>query len=82
MTGLSASRFGLKARGEIREGHWADLVLFNPQTIRDVADFIEPQRAAEGIDGVWVNGVLSYGDGQGNGCREGRFLARGSHAGL
>lgn len=76
MTGLSAARFGLKGRGEVREGHWADLVLFNPQTIRDVADFNEPQRAAEGIDGVWVNGVLSYRDGQANGQREGRFLAR------
>jgi N-acyl-D-amino-acid deacylase len=57
MTGLSAARFGLKERGEIREGHWADLVLFDPATIRDVADFNDPQRAAEGIDGVWVNGV-------------------------
>lgn len=76
MTGLSAARFGLKGRGEIREGHCADLVLFNPQTIRDVADFNEPQRAAQGIDGVWVNGVLSYANGQANGRREGRFLAR------
>jgi N-acyl-D-amino-acid deacylase len=33
-------------------------VLFDPATIRDVADFNDPQRAAEGIDGVWVNGVL------------------------
>lgn len=81
MTGLSAARFGLKERGEIREGHWADLVLFNPHTIRDVADFIEPQRAADGIDGVWINGVLSYSDGQANGRREGRFLARAGQAG-
>ncbi|MBC3420982.1 MULTISPECIES: hypothetical protein [unclassified Pseudomonas] len=40
------------------------------------ADVAIPQRAAEGIDGVWVNGVLSYRDGQANGRREGRFLAR------
>jgi N-acyl-D-amino-acid deacylase len=51
-------------------------VLFDPATIRDVADFNDPQRAAEGIDGVWVNGVLSYRDGQANGKREGLFLAR------
>jgi len=76
MTGLSAARFGLAERGEIREGHWADLVLFDPLRVRDVADFKEPQRAAEGIDGVWVNGVLSYRDGQANGQRSGRFLAR------
>lgn len=76
MTGLSAARFGLKQRGEIREGHWADLVLFDPLRVRDVADFNDPQRSAEGIDGVWVNGVRSYVDGQANGCRAGRFLAR------
>jgi N-acyl-D-amino-acid deacylase len=32
-------------------------VLFDPATVRDVADFTDPQRAAQGIDGVWVNGV-------------------------
>ncbi|MFJ4194734.1 amidohydrolase family protein [Pseudomonas sp. NPDC089534] len=76
MTGLSAKRFGLAERGEIREGHWADLVLFDPATVRDVADFNDPQRPAQGIDGVWVNGTLSYRDGQATGSREGRFLAR------
>ncbi|NWA08336.1 N-acyl-D-amino-acid deacylase family protein [Pseudomonas gingeri] len=76
MTGLSATRFGLVERGEIREGHWADLVLFDPLTVRDVADFNDPQRAAAGIDGVWVNGVKSYSAGQANGRRAGRFLAR------
>ncbi|VVM81793.1 D-aminoacylase [Pseudomonas fluorescens] len=76
MTGLSAARFGLQARGAVREGYWADLVMFDPDTIRDVADFNDPQRAAEGIDGVWVNGVLSYCEGQATGAREGRFLAR------
>nr|BFD39522.1 D-aminoacylase [Pseudomonas sp. FFPRI_1] len=76
MTGLSAARFGLQQRGEIREGHWADLVLFDPARVRDVADFKAPQQAAEGIDGVWVNGVCSYAAGQANGQRRGRFLAR------
>ena len=76
MTGLSAARFGLQARGEIRQGYWADLVLFDPLLVRDVADFSDPQRSAEGIDGVWVNGVRSYVDGRANGRREGRFLAR------
>jgi len=76
MTGLSAARFGLKQRGEIRQGYWADLVLFDPATVRDVADFSDPQRSAEGIDGVWVNGMRSYVDGQASGQRHGRFLAR------
>jgi N-acyl-D-glutamate deacylase/N-acyl-D-amino-acid deacylase len=76
MTGLSAARFALHERGLIREGYWADLVLFNPHTVRDVADFKNPQRAAEGIDGVWVNGQLSYADGKAQGQRQGRFLPR------
>ncbi|KWU51073.1 N-acyl-D-amino-acid deacylase family protein [Pseudomonas palleroniana] len=76
MTGLSAARFGLTERGEIRERYWADLVLFDPLRVRDVADFKEPQRAAQGIERVWVNGVLSYSEGQANGQRSGRFLAR------
>lgn len=76
MTGLSASRFGLQGRGELREGHWADLVLFDAQTVRDVADFNAPQQAAEGIDGVWVNGVLSYQQGGATGQRAGVFLDR------
>jgi len=76
MSGLSAARFGLEGRGEIREGNWADLVLFDPQTVRDVADFNAPQQAAQGIDGVWVNGVLSYENGVANGNRAGVFLPR------
>ena len=76
MTGLSAARFGLHERGLIREGYWADLVLFNPETVRDVADFKDPKQAAEGIDGVWVNGQLSYADGKAQGDRQGKFLPR------
>ena len=76
MTGLSAARFGLHERGLIRQGYWADLVLFNPETVRDVADFKDPKQAAEGIDGVWVNGQLSYADGKAQGDRQGKFLPR------
>jgi N-acyl-D-aspartate/D-glutamate deacylase len=76
MTGLTATRFGLHQRGLVQEGYWADLVLFNPETVRDVADFKEPKRAAEGIDAVWVNGHLSYAEGKPQGERQGRFLPR------
>ncbi len=76
MTGLTATRFGLQERGFVREGYWADLVLFDAETVRDAADFKEPTRAAEGIVGVWVNGHLSYAQGKPQGERQGRFLPR------
>jgi N-acyl-D-amino-acid deacylase len=78
MTGLSAQRFGLTDRGKIAEGSPADLVLFDPDTIRDTATFSNPISAAEGIAAVWVNGVLSYQDREATGKRGGRFLPRGS----
>jgi N-acyl-D-amino-acid deacylase len=80
MTGMSAERFGIAERGEVREGYWADLVLFDSETVRDVATFTDPKRPAEGIDAVWVNGVLSYRGGEEKvttGNRAGRFLPRG-----
>jgi N-acyl-D-aspartate/D-glutamate deacylase len=76
MTGLPAQRFGLAQRGRISEGAYADLVLFDPERIKDTATFGDPIRRAEGIDAVWVNGVLSYKDGDATGQRSGRFLPR------
>ncbi|MGC2402206.1 MAG: D-aminoacylase [Acidobacteriaceae bacterium] len=76
MTGLPAQRFGLKQRGGIRQGGAADLVLFDPATIRDTATFSKPISPAEGIVAVWVNGVLSYQSGDATGQTGGRFLAR------
>ncbi|WP_211470400.1 N-acyl-D-amino-acid deacylase family protein [Collimonas humicola] len=79
MTGLSAERFGLSERGLVREGYWADLVLFDPETVRDAATFADPMQPAEGIEAVWVNGALSYLGGAEKAptaLRAGRFLAR------
>jgi N-acyl-D-aspartate/D-glutamate deacylase len=78
MTGMPAQQFGLAGRGQIGEGCHADLVLFDPETIRDTATFSNPISAAEGIAAVWVNGVLSYQDGVAAGQRAGRFLPRPS----
>jgi N-acyl-D-amino-acid deacylase len=78
MTGMPAQRFGLTGRGQIREGCHADLVLFDPETIRDTATFSNPISVAEGIAAVWVNGVLSYKHGDATGQRAGRFLPRPS----
>jgi len=75
MTGLPAARFGLRDRGAIREGAYADLVLFDPATVRDTADFHDPVRPAAGIHAVWVNGELAYDGREVAGARHGRFLA-------
>jgi N-acyl-D-aspartate/D-glutamate deacylase len=79
MTGLPAQRFGLTGRGLVREGYSADLVLLDPETVRDVATFTDPIRVAEGIEAVWVNGVLSYRNQALTGQRAGRFLPRAIH---
>jgi N-acyl-D-amino-acid deacylase len=77
MTGMPAQRFGLEGRGLIREGYCADLVLFDAEKIIDTASFGDPVNAAEGINGVWVNGVLSYNAHGATGDRAGQFVARG-----
>lgn len=78
MTGLSAERFGLTERGFVREGYWADLVLFDPETIAEAATFTNPMQPAYGIAAVWVNGVLSWQDRQPTTGRAGRFVRRGT----
>lgn len=77
MTGLSATEFMLKQRGFIREGFFADVVLFNAETIKDMANFTEPFALSTGIEKVWVNGQLSYQAGTQpvNIKGAGRFLA-------
>jgi len=76
MTSLPAQRFGLTDRGWVREGYAADLVLFDPATVRDTATFADPVNAAAGIEAVWVNGVLSYRNQASTGQGGGQFLPR------
>jgi N-acyl-D-amino-acid deacylase len=80
MTSLPAQRFGLTDRGCVRQGHWADLVLFDADTVRDTATFETPVRLAVGIEAVWVNGTLSYRKGTSTGKRAGQFISRKSSA--
>ncbi|NOI27289.1 N-acyl-D-amino-acid deacylase family protein [Vibrio coralliilyticus] len=76
MTGMSARRYNLKNRGEIKPGAFADLVLFNPDTIKDTATFENPISVAEGIESVFVNGELSYLKGEVTENRNGVFIYR------
>ena len=77
MTGMPAQRFGLAERGFIRAGYAADLVLFDAETVKDMATFADPVRPAKGIEHVWVNGVHSYTAEGATGRRGGRFVPRG-----
>ncbi len=76
MTALTAKTFGLTDRGVLRIGNFADLVLFDPDTIIDVADFADPCRAARGIEMVLTNGIATWANGQATGARSGRPLRR------
>ena len=77
MTGLSARRFRMADRGELRPGAHADVVLLDPARVRDRATFEQPQQFSEGIEQVWVNGVLSFVGGEAQErARAGRFLPR------
>ena len=69
MTGLSAASFGLKDRGRISTGCYADLALFDPDTIIDRASFENPAQIS-----VWVNGKLSWSDKASTGIRSGVFV--------
>lgn len=82
MTGLSAEKFGLKGRGTVAEGNYADLCVFDETTVIDRASFDEPTAPAGGIESVFVNGRMVWGDGAHTGARPGRALRRGmaSHA--
>ena len=80
MTGMPAQRFGMAGRGLIRKEYSADLVLFDAEKIIDTATFADPIRTAQGIRGVWVNGVLSYTADGATGDRAGRFLRRAETA--
>ncbi|HEX9367536.1 MAG TPA: D-aminoacylase [Vicinamibacterales bacterium] len=77
MTSLPASVFGIKDRGVIRPGAFADLVIFDPAAIRDAATYAEPQTLAEGVSDVLVNGVAVRLDGKFTDALPGRVLQKG-----
>jgi N-acyl-D-amino-acid deacylase len=74
MTSLPARTFGFHDRGMVREGFWADLVLFDPAAIQDEATFENPHRYSKGFDLVLVNGVAVVEDGKPTGARPGQVL--------
>jgi N-acyl-D-aspartate/D-glutamate deacylase len=74
MTSLSCQRFGLRDRGVVQEGAFADLVLFDPARINDTATYEDPMREPVGVAAVIVNGAVAYEDGKHTGAGTGRVL--------
>ena len=74
MTSLAASRAGLGDRGTLRAGMKADVVVFEPGTVRDVSTYEDPHHYAEGVRHVLVNGVAALQDGALTGKLPGRIL--------
>jgi N-acyl-D-amino-acid deacylase len=76
MTGLTARNFGLAGRGLLQPGHAADIVVFDAAGIRDTADYTHPQRAADGVHTVVVNGAITWQAGTHTGARAGQVLTK------
>jgi N-acyl-D-amino-acid deacylase len=76
MTGLSARTFGLKDRGVLREGAYADIAIFNPDDIGEAATFEVPIAPAHGMHAVIINGIPVWREGQYTKARPGRVLRR------
>jgi len=74
MTGLTAKNFGLKDRGVLKEGAYADLTLFDADTVAEAGTYEAPIANAHGIDTVIVNGAIVWRDGRSTGARPGRVL--------
>ncbi|MBR6022584.1 MAG: D-aminoacylase [Kiritimatiellae bacterium] len=73
-TSLPAAKFGLKGRGVVAKGAFADLLLVDAASFRDEAAYGEPHRFCTGLKGSWVNGVRTVRDGALTGARAGRYL--------
>lgn len=76
MTSLSAEHLRITDRGAIEEGHYADLVLFDPETVIDRSTYEDPHLPSTGIEKVWVNGELVFDGGETTGNRPGRVIRR------
>ena len=79
MTGGSAEALGLRDRGTLREGYWADVTVFDPQKIAESATYDDPHQYAQGISTVVVNGTVVIDSGEHTGALPGKVLRRGSH---
>jgi N-acyl-D-amino-acid deacylase len=74
MSSAVATRVGLRDRGLLRPGYYADVVVFDPAEIYDLATFAEPHRLSQGVSEVWINGVRVLKQGRHTGATPGKVL--------
>ena len=74
LTSLPATNLGLKDRGSLKAGYAADIVIFDPARVRDLATFAKPQQLATGVRDVFVNGVQVLKDGRHTAAKPGRVV--------
>jgi N-acyl-D-aspartate/D-glutamate deacylase len=76
MTSFPAQRFGILDRGILRPGMWADVTIFDPETVIDKATYQDPHQYSEGIEHVIVNGEVAVDGGKYTGALAGRVLRK------
>ena len=74
LTGLPASNLKIQKRGQLKNGYFADVVVFDPKEINDHATFENPMQYATGVEHVWVNGTHVLENGNHTGAYGGRFV--------
>ncbi len=74
----SAAALRLVDRGTLKEGNWADVTVFDPDSIAEVATYDDPHQYATGISTVVVNGEVVIDEGEHTGALPGRVLRRGA----
>jgi len=82
LTSQPASNLGIKDRGMLKEGFFADVVVFDPATIQDFATFAEPHQYSVGVEHVFVNGIQVLENGEHTGATPGRFVKGPGYAGV
>jgi len=74
LTSLPATNLGIRQRGALKRGYYADVVIFDPATIRDNATYEKPDQLASGVDDVFINGMQVMKDGKHTGAKPGRVV--------
>ena len=82
LSGLPASNLSLKDRGLLRDGFYADVVVFDPEKVQDHATYENPHQLATGVDEVWVNGIRALRRAQATGAPSGRVVRGRAWTGL